>query len=101
MAALAATLLLLAPVPLLVVAQSSLDQQECGAVAALTQPASGFTGEQVSIARAAVQVADQRKLPGRAKLVIPATGFQESGIRNLTYGDRDSVGWLQQRPSSG
>lgn len=100
-AAVAAPLLLLAPVPLLVVAQSSLDQQGCGVAVAPAQPVGGFTGEQVSIARAAVQVADQRKLPARAKLVILATGFQESGIRNLTYGDRDSVGWLQQRPSSG
>lgn len=100
-AAVAAPLLLLVPVPLLVVAQSSLNQQECGGVVAPAQPVGGFTGEQVSIARAAVLVADQRRLPARAKLVILATGFQESGIRNLTYGDRDSVGWLQQRPSSG
>ena len=101
LAAVAAPLLLLASVPLLVVAQSSQNQQGCGVAVAPAQPAGGFTGEQISIARAAVQVADQRKLPARAKLVILATGFQESGIRNLAYGDRDSVGWLQQRPSSG
>jgi hypothetical protein len=28
-----------------------------------------------------------------------ATVYQESGIRNLDYGDRDSVGLFQQRPS--
>ena len=30
-----------------------------------------------------------------------ATVYQESGIRNLDYGDRDSVGLFQQRPSQG
>jgi murein DD-endopeptidase MepM/ murein hydrolase activator NlpD len=28
-------------------------------------------------------------------------GIVESGMRNLTYGDRDSIGFLQQRPSQG
>lgn len=35
-----------------------------------------------------------------AKALIEA-GIVESGLRNLTYGDRDSVGFLQQRPSQG
>ncbi|CAO1651384.1 LysM repeat-containing protein [Salinibacterium sp. NYA9b] len=30
-----------------------------------------------------------------------ATAMQESSLRNLTWGDRDSVGLFQQRPSSG
>ena len=60
-----------------------------------------FTSEQMTIARTAAAVADQRHLPAQAKVVILSTGFQESGIRNLTGGDRDSVGWLQQRPSAG
>ena len=30
-----------------------------------------------------------------------ATVYQETGIRNLDYGDRDSVGLFQQRPSQG
>lgn len=60
-----------------------------------------FTGEQMTIARTAGQVAAARHLPARAELVILATGFQESGIRNLTGGDRDSVGWLQQRAGWG
>ena len=30
-----------------------------------------------------------------------ATAYQETGIRNLDYGDRDSVGLFQQRPSQG
>ena len=30
-----------------------------------------------------------------------ATAFQESKLRNIDYGDRDSVGLFQQRPSQG
>ena len=34
-------------------------------------------------------------------MVAIATALQESGLKNLTYGDRDSQGLFQQRPSSG
>jgi hypothetical protein len=40
-------------------------------------------------------------LPPRAWLVALATAMQESGLRNLPYGDRDSLGLFQQRPSQG
>lgn len=43
----------------------------------------------------------RRGLPPRAASVALATAMQESGLRNLTYGDRDSVGLFQQRPSQG
>ena len=33
-------------------------------------------------------------------VIALATAMQESGIRNLSYGDRDSVGLFQQRPSA-
>ncbi|MGV8850358.1 MAG: hypothetical protein ACOH16_12530 [Propionibacteriaceae bacterium] len=46
-------------------------------------------------------VAVQRGLPPRAVSVALATAFQESDLRNLDYGDRDSVGLFQQRPSQG
>ena len=36
-----------------------------------------------------------------AAVVALATARQESGIRNLDYGDRDSLGAFQQRPSQG
>ena len=55
----------------------------------------------MSIARAAATEVAARHLPRRALVVILATGFQESGVRNLAYGDRDSVGWLQQRAGWG
>jgi peptidoglycan DL-endopeptidase CwlO len=39
--------------------------------------------------------------PPRAWLVALATAMQESTLRNLNYGDRDSLGLFQQRPSQG
>ncbi|MBX7265683.1 hypothetical protein KIF24_06295 [Micromonospora sp. Llam7] len=43
----------------------------------------------------------QHELPDRAVVVALATAYQESGLRNLAGGDRDSVGLFQQRPSQG
>jgi hypothetical protein len=43
----------------------------------------------------------KRGLPPRAASIALATAYQESDIRNLDYGDRDSVGLFQQRPSQG
>lgn len=40
-------------------------------------------------------------LKDRALLILLITGMVESGIHNLDYGDSDSLGWLQQRPSQG
>ncbi len=42
-----------------------------------------------------------RGLPARAASIALATAYQESAIRNLDHGDRDSVGLFQQRPSQG
>jgi len=46
-------------------------------------------------------VAAQEALPTQALTIAYATAFQESKLENLTYGDRDSVGIFQQRPSEG
>jgi hypothetical protein len=46
-------------------------------------------------------VAVRRGLPARAVSIALATAFQESKLRNIDYGDRDSVGLFQQRPSQG
>lgn len=47
----------------------------------------------------AVGLAKQIPLPGR--VIAVATALQESSLRNLPGGDRDSVGLFQQRPSQG
>ena len=46
-------------------------------------------------------VATRRGLPARAATIALATAFQESKLRNIDYGDRDSLGLFQQRPSQG
>ena len=46
-------------------------------------------------------IAVQRGLPARAASIALATAYQESGLRNLDGGDRDSAGLFQQRPSTG
>lgn len=43
----------------------------------------------------------RRGLPARAVSIALATAYQESKLRNLTHGDRDSLGLFQQRPSMG
>ncbi len=43
----------------------------------------------------------RRGLPARAVSIALATAFQESKIRNLDYGDLDSLGLFQQRSSQG
>jgi hypothetical protein len=43
----------------------------------------------------------RRGLPARAVSIALATAYQESKIRNLEHGDRDSLGLFQQRPSQG
>lgn len=46
-------------------------------------------------------VALRRHLPERAVTIAYATAMQESHLRNVEKGDRDSVGLFQQRPSQG
>ena len=48
---------------------------------------------------AAVSV--RRDLPARAATIAIATALQESRLINIDYGDRDSIGLFQQRPSQG
>ncbi|HST66748.1 MAG TPA: hypothetical protein VLM05_16295 [Mycobacteriales bacterium] len=57
--------------------------------------------EQAANAATISAVATSRKLPGRAATVALATALQESKLVNVEYGDRDSVGLFQQRPSQG
>ncbi|MDG4764835.1 hypothetical protein O7632_12100 [Solwaraspora sp. WMMD406] len=57
--------------------------------------------EQMANAATIAAIGVQRGLPPRAVVVALATGFQESKLRNLAGGDRDSVGLFQQRPSQG
>ena len=57
--------------------------------------------QQASNAAVIAAVAHSRNLPERAVTIALATALQESHLRNLEGGDRDSVGLFQQRPSQG
>ena len=59
------------------------------------------SAEQARNATTIARVARDRGLPDRAVVIALATAQQESGLRNLDYGDRDSLGLFQQRPSQG
>lgn len=57
--------------------------------------------DQAAIAATIAGVAARHGLPRRAVTIAYAAALQESKLRNLDYGDRDSVGIFQQRPSQG
>jgi hypothetical protein len=56
---------------------------------------------QAAIAATIAGVAQRQRLPVRALTIAYAAALQESKLQNLGYGDRDSVGVFQQRPSQG
>jgi hypothetical protein len=60
-----------------------------------------ISGEQAENASLIAAIAIERGLPARAVSIAIATAFQESKLINIDYGDRDSLGLFQQRPSQG
>ena len=60
-----------------------------------------YTTERVANAALISATAVDRGLPPRAASIALATAYQESQLRNIDYGDRDSLGLFQQRPSQG
>ncbi|MFD4985354.1 C40 family peptidase [Streptomyces sp. NPDC058374] len=64
-------------------------------------PGLGDPAEQVPNAKTIQATGVAMNIPARGQVVALATALQESGLRNLTYGDRDSLGLFQQRPSMG
>nr|WP_238158345.1 hypothetical protein [Kribbella voronezhensis] len=57
--------------------------------------------DQAESAAIIVGVAVRRGLPAKAATIALATAYQESNLRNVNHGDRDSLGLFQQRPSQG
>ncbi|MEV0744797.1 MULTISPECIES: hypothetical protein [unclassified Streptomyces] len=60
-----------------------------------------LTSEQAANAATISAVGTTRGMPERAVTIALATALQESGLRNIEHGDRDSLGLFQQRPSQG
>ncbi|MFJ7946825.1 C40 family peptidase [Streptomyces sp. NPDC096354] len=72
-----------------------------GGKEAVSVPGLGDPAEQVPNAKTIQATGVAMNVPPRGQVVALATALQESGLRNLTYGDRDSLGLFQQRPSQG
>lgn len=60
-----------------------------------------LTAEQAGNARTIIAVGRQLGVGERAIVIALAAAAQESSLRNLDHGDRDSLGLFQQRPSTG
>lgn len=60
-----------------------------------------LTAEQEGNARVIIQVGREQGVPDYGIIIALATAMQESSLRNINWGDRDSVGLFQQRPSTG
>ncbi|MEU3356110.1 NlpC/P60 family protein [Streptomyces sp. NPDC037389] len=57
--------------------------------------------EQIKMAQVIIGVGKQLQVPTRGLVVAITAALQESGLRNLPYGDLDSLGLFQMRPSQG
>jgi hypothetical protein len=60
-----------------------------------------LSAEQKQNAQTIINVGRQRGASERDIQIALMTAMQESGLRNLNHGDRDSLGLFQQRPSQG
>ena len=70
-------------------------------VAAAAPQTATLTSEQASNAGLIIRIGRELGVSDRAIALALATGMVESGLRNLDWGDRDSLGIFQQRPSTG
>jgi hypothetical protein len=79
----------------------------CTPPAAPTPPPGGWSAhhpwdsDQVTNAAPILTVGHRLGVPPRGWVIALATAMQESSLRNLPGGDRDSIGLFQQRPSQG
>jgi LysM repeat protein len=60
-----------------------------------------LTAEMAANARVIIQIGRSLGVSDRGIVIALAAAMQESSLRNVNYGDRDSVGVFQQRPSAG
>ena len=61
----------------------------------------GLDAEQAANARLIIQIGRELGVSDRGIAIALATAMVESWVRNLDWGDRDSLGLYQQRPSTG
>jgi LysM repeat protein len=64
-------------------------------------PVTPLSAEMRAHAATIIRVGQELQVPEYGIIIALATAMQESSLRNLSWGDRDSVGLFQQRPASG
>ena len=101
LAAAAAALVLVAGTITVVVALHKSPEKPPGCVATVDGTSYEVDLAQAANAATVAAVGKRAGLPDHAVTVALAAALQESHLRNLPYGDRDSVGLFQQRPSQG
>lgn len=80
---------------------SSTSSVDCALDGAWAGGVAGYGPHQLAHAATIVAVGKQLNVPEYGWVVAIAAAMQESTLRNLDYGDRDSLGLFQQRPSQG
>ncbi|MGB1101001.1 MAG: LysM peptidoglycan-binding domain-containing protein [Pontimonas sp.] len=79
--------------------------EEAEPTSSVGQPVSGsvtpLNDERRTNAQIIVNVGREMGISDYGIVIALATAMQESSLRNINWGDRDSVGLYQQRPSSG
>lgn len=71
------------------------------AIPASVPVVAGLTAEQTANAQLIVRIGRELGVSDRGIAIALGTAMQESSLRNVTWGDRDSLGLFQQRPSHG
>ncbi len=86
-------------------ASASTPTPEAGASGGVGQPVNGsitpLNDERRANAQIIISVGRELGVSDYGIIIALATAMQESSLRNINWGDRDSVGLYQQRPSSG
>jgi cell wall-associated NlpC family hydrolase len=73
----------------------------CAPLGATPSRVGVYGPEQMGNARVIVEVGRERGIGETAMVIALMAAMTESGLRNLPYGDRDSLGLFQMRPSQG
>jgi hypothetical protein len=77
------------------------DAEPPGCRVSLENQTYALSPEQTSHATTIAAVGKRMGMPDHAVSIALAAALQESKLQNLQYGDRDSLGLFQQRPSQG
>lgn len=77
------------------------DPISCTTVGVTHAALAGYQSDQIANAATIVAIGKHMGIPAQGWTVAVTAALTESGLRNLDYGDRDSLGLFQQRPSQG